>query len=45
MQISWQSANLFPLDAHVAIGDTRLIPVIETIRTDHCNIVFEISTL
>ena len=43
-RIRWQSANLIPPDACMATGDGRLVPDIETIRTD-CIMVFETSTL
>jgi hypothetical protein len=45
MQICWQSANLFPLDARVAIGYARSVPVIMTIWTDYCNLTFENDTV
>jgi len=44
-QICWQPTNLLPLDACVAIGDGKLVPVIKTIRTDHYIIVFELALL
>ena len=37
--------DILPLDACVAIGDGKLVPVIMTIRTDHNTIVFELALL
>jgi len=45
MHKRWQSANLFRLDACVAIGDAMLVPAIKTIRIVYYNFVFEIETL